>query len=278
MFPLKAEPWRAEMTHMFFRITSVSFPGPVVPGVAQPLDPLGQPGIPTLGRTLRRWAALLALAGAALPGVTVGRPAEPVAVAAPEPVMAEPAEEAPASLLPEEGWEAALIEPTPPGAAAPAPAAPAAPEEQARALPAGRGLVPASREYLRRSLVRYAQENHLPADLVMAQAWKESSWRAKAVSEDGATGVMQLMPVTVEYVSRKLLKLKHNLDPLDPVANVRMGTRLMRHLLDRFDGDYRRALMAYNQGVTSLIANGPYGEALAYADTVFALRSQFGPA
>jgi len=111
----------------------------------------------------------------------------------------------------------------------------------------------------------------------MAQAWKESSWRATAVSEDGATGVMQLMPVTVQHVSRKLLKLGHDLDPLDPAANIRMGTRFMRYLVDRFDGDYRRALMAYNQGVTSLLAKGPYGEARAYADAVFALRSQFRP-
>jgi soluble lytic murein transglycosylase-like protein len=191
--------------------------------------------------------------------------------------VAAPAEEVPASLLPEDTWEAAVVEPMPPSAEVPAPAAApaAAPVEQARAFHAGSGLVPKSREHLRRWLVRYAGENDLPADLIMAQAWKESSWRATAVSEDGATGVMQLMPVTVSYVSHKLLKLKHSLDPLDPAANIRMGTRLMRHLVDRFDGDYRRALMAYNQGVTSLLANGPYGEARAYADTVFALRPQF---
>jgi soluble lytic murein transglycosylase-like protein len=191
--------------------------------------------------------------------------------------------ETPPSLLPDDAWEAAVVEPVPPAAEAPAPApapgaALATSEEHARSVPAGGGLVPKGREHLRRWLVRYAEENSLPADLVMAQAWKESSWRASAVSEDGATGVMQLMPVTVEYVSRKLLKLKHNLDPLDPAANIRMGTRFMRHLLDRFDGDYRRALMAYNQGVTSLLANGPYGETTAYADTVFALRPQFQPA
>lgn len=252
----------------------MSFPGsPVWPGVAHPLDPLGQPGVPGPRRTLRRWGALFALAGLALPGVQVGRRAEPPRVVSPPPAVAAPTEEAPASVLPDDIWEAAVVEPTPPTAEVPAPVA--APEEQARALPAGSGLVPKSREHLRRWLVRYADENDLPADLIMAQAWKESSWRATAVSEDGATGVMQLMPVTVGYVSHKLLKLKHNLDPLDPAANIRMGTRLMRHLVDRFEGDYRRALMAYNQGVTSLLANGPYGEARAYADTVFALRPQF---
>ncbi|MGH9039893.1 MAG: lytic transglycosylase domain-containing protein, partial [Acidimicrobiia bacterium] len=153
--------------------------------------------------------------------------------------------------------------------------------EQPRTLPtpaAGAGLVPAGREHLRPLLIRYAEENDFPADLVMAQAWKESSWRSGAVSEDGAAGVMQLMPIAVEHVCKKLLKLKHNLDPYDPVANIRMGTRYMRSLVDRFGGDYRQALMAYNQGVTSLLANGPFAEARAYADTVLALRSQFQPA
>ena len=242
------------------------------PGVASPLDPLGQPGMPEPRRTLRRWGALLALAGLALPGVQVGRQAEPTPAAVLEPAVTAPAEEVPVSLLPDDVWEAALVEPTPPTVEG---SAPAAPEEQARALPAASSPVPESREHLRPLLVRYAEENDLPADLIMAQAWKESSWRVGAISEDGATGVMQLMPVTVTHVSRKLLKLKHNLDPLDPAANIRMGTRLMRHLIDRFEGDYRRALMAYNQGVTSLLANGPYGEARAYADTVFALRPQF---
>ncbi|MGH9035062.1 MAG: lytic transglycosylase domain-containing protein [Acidimicrobiia bacterium] len=256
----------------------MSFPAsPVWPGVAHPLDPLGQPGVPGPRRTLRRWAALFALAGLALPGVQVGPPAKAIRAISPPPAVAAPADEAPVSLLPEDTWEAAVVETTPPPAEVPAPAAApaAAPEEQARAFPATSGLVPESREQLRRWLVRYAGEHDLPADLIMAQAWKESSWRASAVSEDGATGVMQLMPITVTYVSRKLLDLKHNLDPLDPAANIRMGTRLMRHLVDRFDGDYRRALMAYNQGVTSLLANGPYGEARAYADTVMALRPQF---
>ena len=247
------------------------------PGVAETFDPLGQPGVPTLSRTLRRWGALLALAGRALPGVQA-EPASPPATAGngtAAPAAAAPAEQIPESLLPDEVWEAALVEPTPPAPPATAPPAPAAPEEQARSLPAGSGLVPESRRHIGRWLAHYAEENDLPADLVMAQAWKESSWRAGAVSEDGAAGVMQLMPITVRYVSRTLLGLKHNLDPLDPEANVRMGTRFMRHLRDRFDGDYRRALMAYNQGVTSLLANGPYGEAKAYADAVLALRSQF---
>jgi soluble lytic murein transglycosylase-like protein len=136
-------------------------------------------------------------------------------------------------------------------------------------------LVPADREYLRPILIRYAQENGLPADLVMSLAWVESSWRRSAVSDVGAVGVMQLMPNTVEYVSRKLLGLRSNLDPKNPTSNVRMGAKYLRRLLDQNHGNVRQALIAYNQGLTSLKANGSYGVAERYADRVLALRPQF---
>jgi soluble lytic murein transglycosylase-like protein len=136
-------------------------------------------------------------------------------------------------------------------------------------------LVPADREYLRPILIRYAQENGLPADLVMALAWVESSWRRNAVSEAGAVGVMQLMPVTVEYVSKKLLGLRTSLDPRNATSNVRMGTRYLRHLVSQFRGNIRQALIAYNQGLTSLQQNGSYSVAERYADRVLALRPQF---
>jgi soluble lytic murein transglycosylase-like protein len=143
--------------------------------------------------------------------------------------------------------------------------------------PAGRAgdIVPADREYLRPILIRYAEENGLPADLVMALAWVESSWRRSAVSDAGAVGVMQLMPNTVEFVSKKLLGLRSNLDPKNPTSNVRMGARYLRHLLDQNRGNVRQALIAYNQGLTSLKANGSYSVAERHADRVLALRPEF---
>jgi len=109
----------------------------------------------------------------------------------------------------------------------------------------------------------------------MALAWRESSWRPKAVSAAGAIGVLQLMPATVEFTSKKLLGLKRNLDAGDATANIRMGTRFLRYLVDRKGGGYRQALVAYNQGITALETRGSYNEAEAFADSVLALRSQF---
>ncbi|HEV8625983.1 MAG TPA: lytic transglycosylase domain-containing protein [Acidimicrobiia bacterium] len=275
---------------------------------------LGRPGdlpVPA-GQELRRWGALLALAGLALPGVSAGRLAEQrrPEVAVVEASQTDGSNTDPATAAP---WEAGMVEadgmplPTgpPPGpvpvdgiplpavaapaspATTPPPAAPEAdpgPGETVRSVPnqsvassAGRpdDLVPADREYLRPILIRYAQENGLPADLVMALAWVESSWRRNAVSDVGAIGVMQLMPNTVEFVSKKLLGLRTNLDPRNPTSNVRMGTRYLKHLLGQNRGNIRQSLIAYNQGLTSLKANGSYSVAERFADRVLALRPQF---
>jgi soluble lytic murein transglycosylase-like protein len=252
----------AEMTRMSFGITKRRFP----------------------------WVAVLALAGLSLafrgradgqpatrPSSAVGKAEIPLPPGDPwESALVEPPLESPVSAGP---WEAAAVEPD----GMPLPVSPAATlpllQEKARgdaaASPTSAALVPPEREYLRKTLVRYAQENGLPADLVMALAWKESSWRVRVTSEAGAIGVMQLMPKTVEFTSRHLMGLTHDLNPRNAVANIRMGTRFLRHLVDQSEGDYRRALIAYNQGITALRARGAYPESEDFADTVLALRLQF---
>jgi soluble lytic murein transglycosylase-like protein len=156
-----------------------------------------------------------------------------------------------------------------PPAEAPAPAA--APSPAA-------ALVPADRLYLEPILADAARQYGVPVDMILAQAWAESSWKTDAVSNKGAVGVLQLMPKAVDFVSTRLLKLDQPPDALDPAANARMGARYMRHLLDRLDGDMRQALIAYNQGLAGLRRKGPVPAAEAYADKVLALRSVFASA
>jgi soluble lytic murein transglycosylase-like protein len=159
-------------------------------------------------------------------------------------------------------------------AADPAPAPAPVPVAPTPAPPAA-ALVPPERLYLQPILEQAAQQNGIPSDLLQAQAWAESSWRVDAVSNVGAVGVLQLTPDTVDFVSRRLLHLDQNLDALDPAANARMATVYLRHLIEKTDGDLRRALMAYNQGLRSLYRDGPVPEAEAYADHVLALRPVF---
>jgi soluble lytic murein transglycosylase-like protein len=136
-------------------------------------------------------------------------------------------------------------------------------------------LVPPERLYLEPILAQAARDYSLPVDLILAQAWAESGWRVEAVSNKGAVGVLQIMPKAVDFISTRLLRLDQPLDARDPAANARMGARFMRHLLDRLDGDPRRALIAYNQGLAGLHRKGPVPAAETYADKVLALRPVF---
>ena len=105
---------------------------------------------------------------------------------------------------------------------------------------------------------RYA----LPAKFVESVAHVESAMNAKAVSPKGAVGVMQLMPSTAKALSA---------DPNDPAQNVDAGTRLLRELLIKYNGDVVKALAAYNAGEGAVEKyNGlpPYRETQNYVDKV----------
>src|SRR6185436_10290089 len=69
---------------------------------------------------------------------------------------------------------------------------------------------------------------------------QESKYDPKAVSYVGAEGLMQMMPATAKRFGLK--------DPFDPKANVEAGTKYLKWLLKRFDGDVSLALAGYNAG------------------------------
>jgi soluble lytic murein transglycosylase-like protein len=76
--------------------------------------------------------------------------------------------------------------------------------------------------------------------LIYAQMSQESSFRKKATSHKGASGLMQLMPGTASRFGVKNI--------YDPQQNIEAGVKYMRWLLDKFDGDVRLALAGYNAG------------------------------
>jgi soluble lytic murein transglycosylase-like protein len=135
--------------------------------------------------------------------------------------------------------------------------------------------IPADRAHLRPLFVRSSRLAGVPADLAMALAWQESGWQRGKVSSTGAVGVMQLMPDTVAFVSRILLRQPANLDARDPAANIRMGTRFLRYLLDSSGGDVDTALASYYQGLRSVRQLGRLAETERFVANVKALRPRF---
>lgn len=84
------------------------------------------------------------------------------------------------------------------------------------------------------------------ADRVIQQ---ESAGNANAVNaRTGASGLMQVMQATARDPGFGVKPLAWE-DRFDPKENVRFGTEYLQAMLDRFDGDQTRALVAYNWGV-----------------------------
>jgi soluble lytic murein transglycosylase-like protein len=91
-----------------------------------------------------------------------------------------------------------------------------------------------------------AKASSLEAKLVRAVMEQESGLHPCAVSPKGAQGLMQLMPDTAGELSVK--------DPFDPKENIAAGARYLKQLLDKYKGDTRLALAAYNAGPAAVDA------------------------
>jgi hypothetical protein len=94
---------------------------------------------------------------------------------------------------------------------------------------------------------------------------QESRYKNKAVSHVGAQGLMQLMPATAKRFGNK--------DPYDSASNIEAGTKYLKWLLKRFNGDVKLALAGYNAGegaVDKYDGIPPYNETQNYVKKIVA--------
>jgi soluble lytic murein transglycosylase-like protein len=80
--------------------------------------------------------------------------------------------------------------------------------------------------------------------MIKAIIMAESGFDPKAISKVGARGLMQLMPRTARSLGIK--------DSLKPAHNIDAGVRYFKYLLDKFDGETKLALAAYNAGSSNV--------------------------
>ena len=85
-----------------------------------------------------------------------------------------------------------------------------------------------------------ALKYNVPAKLIESVIQHESGFNPVATSSAGATGLMQLMPSTAKFLGVT--------DATNPAQNIMGGTKYLRQMLDKFNGDTSLALAAYNAG------------------------------
>jgi soluble lytic murein transglycosylase-like protein len=110
-----------------------------------------------------------------------------------------------------------------------------------------------------------SKQQGVKSELIRAVINQESGNRPCAVSSKGAQGLMQLMPGTAEQFGVG--------DPFNPKQNVEAGTKLLKQLLGKYNGDVALTLAAYNAGSGRVDRDGgvpAIPETLSYVTSILA--------
>ena len=114
-----------------------------------------------------------------------------------------------------------------------------------------------------------AQKYNVPVSLLKAIGKAESGFNPKAVSPAGAQGVMQLMPATAKSLGVT--------DSFDAEQNIMGGAKYISQMLNKYDGDVKLALAAYNAGSGNVAKYGgipPFKETQNYVKKVMSYAGE----
>ena len=106
---------------------------------------------------------------------------------------------------------------------------------------------------LSQHFVELCQLYHFDPAFVLSLIQKESGFRTNALSKVGAVGLMQVMPVTADYIAERfgIEEYRHPGDLRDPFINLTLGVTYLAYLRDQFRHS-QRFLAAYNLGPTTV--------------------------
>ncbi len=117
---------------------------------------------------------------------------------------------------------------------------------------------------------KYSNKNGLDKDFVKALVKQESGFNPNATSKCGAMGLMQLMPATAQGLGVS--------NAYDVEQNIAGGTKYLKSMIDRFDGNEKLALAAYNAGPNAVNKYGgipPYQETQNYVKNVLKIYENY---
>ena len=108
--------------------------------------------------------------------------------------------------------------------------------------------VPPEPNQIAQMIDHVAEKVSLAPELIHSVVSAESAYNPAAVSHAGAQGLMQLMPETAQELGVQ--------DSFDPFQNLLGGSKYLKQLLEKYDGDLDHALAAYNWGQGNVDRHG----------------------
>lgn len=125
-------------------------------------------------------------------------------------------------------------------------------------------------ERISQAVVDASQKYQLPPALILGVIKQESGFKPQAESHCGAQGLMQLMPETARGLGVK--------NSFDIEQNIDGGCRYLRQMLDKFDGNPKLALAAYNAGPGNVKKYGgipPFEETQNYVKSIMSHAEKY---
>ncbi|MBW3629346.1 MAG: transglycosylase SLT domain-containing protein [Gemmatimonadetes bacterium] len=122
-------------------------------------------------------------------------------------------------------------------------------------------------------IISVARAEGIDPELAFRLVRVESRFVTRAHGPSGSLGLTQLMPSTARSIDRTV---NTEAEILDPQTNLRLGFRYLRSMIDKYKGDVRLGILAYNRGpvaVDRAIRSGRDPEN-GYSHLVFGTKSQ----
>lgn len=129
---------------------------------------------------------------------------------------------------------------------------------------------------LSHSLQRYIYEvcadEEVPVTLVMAMVEHESQFNPEIISKTNDYGLLQINAVNHETLAEQY----RTADMLNPYQNIFCGVKIIGSYVRQYDGDYTKALMAYNMGAYGAAKAQESGiTSTSYTETILALMQEY---
>lgn len=131
-------------------------------------------------------------------------------------------------------------------------------------------------------ILKYAAEHKVNPLLVISLMRQESTFQPNARSTVGATGLMQIMPATGEWVANQINLKGYSLS--EPEDNINLGSWYLSHTHQAYDDNSMLAVASYNAGPGNVnswvkrfsfndpdvfVENIPFPETKGYVEAVF---------